>query len=430
MKIAFHTLGCKVNQHDTQSIAGLFRAAGHEIVPFEAGADVYVINTCAVTKVSEQKSRQIIRKGIDYNPEAIVVVTGCYAQTAPQEIAGLPGVNLVVGVADRPKLVELVAEFSENYRNQIKVTATQEIRGWQEIPVIDSLDRTRATLKVQDGCEQFCAYCIIPYARGKVRSMPILQAIEAYSDLVSRGFREIVLTGIHLGQYGKDLGIHFHDLLAELLKIDSSCRVRLGSLEPKDITPQLLELVINNPKVCQHLHIPLQSGSDHILERMTRNYDLAYYADLVTQIRKQNPLLAIGTDLIVGFPGESELDFDNTCSFLQAQNFSRVHVFRFSPRLGTPAASFPDRVAKGIQEERSRIIQKIADNSACHYAGQFINRNVEVLFEEKEAGAWNGLSGEYLRVTTSAEHDLKNALRMVRIQNQKNDNLIGSLIDS
>jgi threonylcarbamoyladenosine tRNA methylthiotransferase MtaB len=428
MKIAFHTLGCKVNQNDSQAIADLFRAHGHDIVPFEAGADVYIINTCAVTKVSEQKSRQIIRKGIDFNTNAIVVVTGCYAQTEPQVIASLPGVNLVVGMADRPRLVELVTEFTKSYRNQVNVSAIDDVTGWHDLPVSNPTDRTRAMLKVQDGCNEFCSYCIIPYARGRVRSMPLAQAIDDYTNLVTKGFREVVLTGIHLGQYGKDLGIALNDLLVELLKIKCSCRIRLGSLEPKDLTPELLDLVTDNPRICQYLHIPLQSGSDNVLQRMNRNYDRAYFAALVKRARVKNPLLAIGTDLIVGFPGETETDFAATCNFVKEQSFSRIHVFRFSSRPGTPAAEMPEKVAKGIQEERGRIIQRIAAASARQFAGQFLNRTLEVLFEERDADGWSGLSGEYLRVFVKSDRDLKNSLQTVKINQQKNDRLIGSFI--
>jgi MiaB-like tRNA modifying enzyme len=429
MKVALHTLGCKVNQNDSQAIADLFKDRGHDIVPFKAGADIYIINTCAVTKVSEQKSRQTIRKGMDLNPKAIVVVTGCYAQTAPQEIAGLPGVNLVVGIADRPRLVELVTEFAENYRNQVNVSPIADITGWHDLTVSDPGDRTRAMLKVEDGCNEFCAYCIVPYARGRVRSMPLSQAIRDYKNLAAKGFREIVLTGIHLGQYGKDIGLDLHALLAELVKVEGCNRIRLGSLEPKDLTPELLDLVADNPKICQHLHIPLQSGSDPVLQQMNRNYDLAYFADLVGRVRAKNPFMAIGTDLIVGFPGESATDFAMTCDFIEDQNFSRIHVFRFSPRPGTPAAEMPAKVQKGLQEERSRIIQQIAVTSAERYAKQFLNRPVEVLFEERDADGWGGLSGEYIRVSVQSGLDLKNSLQTVHILQQKNDQLLGKLID-
>lgn len=428
MKIAFHTLGCKVNQNDTQALINLFREQGDEIVPFEAGADVYVINTCAVTKVSEQKSRQTIRKGIDLNPRAVVVVTGCYAQTSPQKIAGLPGVNLVVGIADRPQLAALVAEFTKNHRNQVNVSEVSNLKKWFDLPVGDLVDRTRAMLKVEEGCDEFCSYCIVPYARGRVRSMPIAQATQEYTTLVEKGFREVILTGIHLGQYGKDLGIQINDLLLALLKINSNCRIRLGSLEPRDLTPEFLDTVIGNLRICQYLHIPLQSGSDRILKRMNRNYNLAYFADLINRVRKKNPLIAIGTDLIVGFPGETQQDFEATCNFIGEQNFSRTHVFRYSPREGTPAAEFPEKVAKVVQEERSRVIQEVAVAATCQYAHKFINQLVEVLFEERTATGWSGLSGEYLRVFAESTTNLKNIIRTVRIQELKNNQLIGSII--
>ncbi len=427
MKIAFHTLGCKVNQNDSQAIAELFRGHGHEIVPFEAGADVYIINTCAVTKISEQKSRQIIRKGMELNPEALVVVTGCYAQTSPTEIAGIPGVHLVVGLADRPRLVQLVGDYLKFGENQMSVTDITGIKMWQDLPVYDPFERTRATLKIEDGCNEFCSYCIVPYARGRVRSMPMEEVMDNFRVLVQKGFREIVLTGIHLGHYGKDLNVRLDRLLKQLLKTEGDYRIRLGSLEPKDVTGELLNLITGEEKICQHLHIPLQSGSDRILEKMGRNYDLPYYSELLHRAREQNPMIALGTDLIVGFPGENDQDFENTCRFVEEQGFSRVHVFRFSPRSGTPAATMPGKVTKKIQEERSRRIQEIALNSATSFSRLFLGKNVEVLFEEKTAEGWMGLSGEYLRVIVDTAEDLKNKLQTVMIDHQKNDHLLGSL---
>lgn len=427
MKIAFHTLGCKVNQNDSQAIAELFRGQGHEIVPFESGADVYIINTCAVTKVSEQKSRQIIRKGMDLNPEALVVVTGCYAQTSPKEIAGIPGVHLVVGLADRPRLADLVSEYLGSGRSQVNVTSIADVKGWQDLPVSAPLERTRATLKIEDGCNEFCSYCIVPYARGRVRSMPMPEVIENFTGLIEKGFREIVLTGIHLGHYGKDLGVGLDNLLKQLLQTKGDYRIRLGSLEPKDVTDELLNLITGEPRICQHLHIPLQSGSNRILQKMGRNYDLSYYRELIHRTRERNPFMALGTDLIVGFPGENDQDFEDTCHFVEEQQFSRVHVFRFSPRSGTPAATMPGKVLKKIQEERSQRIQQIALNSANSFSRLFLGKNVRVLFEEKVAEGWSGLSGEYLRVIVDSEDDLKNKLQAVTIDNQKNDHLMGSL---
>ncbi|MGE5582252.1 MAG: tRNA (N(6)-L-threonylcarbamoyladenosine(37)-C(2))-methylthiotransferase MtaB [Bacillota bacterium] len=433
MKVAFHTLGCKVNQNDTQGLASLFQEEGHTVVPFDEQADVLVVNTCAVTRVGEQKSRQIIRKAIDLNPEAVIVVTGCYAQTAPGEIAGIPGVSLVIGMADRSNIVKLVTEYKEKRLRQVsvKVAAIEDLRGWTELPVGSSEEHertTRAMLKVEEGCEEFCSYCIVPYARGKVRSMPPEQVLKEFTTLVEKGFREIVLTGIHLGQYGRDLGVDLHDLLERILKLNKDCRIRLGSLEPVDLKNDLLDTIINNPQICQHLHIPLQSGSDRILKLMNRNYSLSFFANLINKIRAQNPLVAVGTDLIVGFPGESEEDFSATCNFIKEQAFSRIHVFRYSPRQGTPAAGFPGRIPKAVQEERSRLVQKIAADLAAGYARKFLHKSVEVLFEEQLGTCWSGLSGEYLRVLVAAEENLKNSLKTVVIKEIDGQQLRGSLI--
>jgi threonylcarbamoyladenosine tRNA methylthiotransferase MtaB len=258
--------------------------------------------------------------------------------------------------------------------------------------------------------------------------MPLEQAVSEYKNFVAKGFHEVVLTGIHLGQYGRDLDISLYDLLLELLKVEGDCRIRLGSLEPKDLSEDLLNLTVGNPRFCQHLHIPLQSGSDSVLKSMRRNYDLAYFADLVERVRSKNHLIAIGTDLIVGFPGETDTDFTVTCNFIKEQKFSRIHVFRFSPRSGTPTAEMPEKVTKAIQEERSRVVKQIATESAQQFAKQFIDRSVEALFEERTFDGWSGLSGEYLRVIATSELDLKNTLQTIQINRLKNDQLIGSLI--
>ena len=342
MRVAFATLGCKVNQADTQSYIEMFRAKGYQIVAFEDKADIYVINTCVVTGTGAAKSRQLIRKAIANNPETIIVVTGCYPQTAATEVAGIPGVNLVVGMVDRPRLVELVEEFQIHHHNLVHV---QAIEGeWSSLNCSDTSERTRAMLKIEEGCENYCSYCIVPYARGRVRSMPLAQVTNEFKRLLESGYQEIILTGIHLGAYGKDLGIGLSDLLKILLELPGKFRIRLGSIEPNDLNLALRSIILNHPRVCQHLHIPLQSGSDRILKLMGRRYDSRFYQELVTDLRATNPLIAIGTDLIVGFPGESETDFENTCNFLEKISLSRTHVFRYSPRQGTAAAEFRPRI--------------------------------------------------------------------------------------
>jgi threonylcarbamoyladenosine tRNA methylthiotransferase MtaB len=415
MKIAFHTLGCKVNQTDTESLMAMFRERGHDIVPFDDHADAYIINTCAVTNLGERKSRQSIRRAAAVTPAPIVVVTGCYAQTSSEEVAAIPGVNLVVGMAERPRLVQLVEDYYQDRRNKINVSEIGLERTWIKLPVSHWTERTRATLKVQEGCDQFCSYCIVPLARGRIRSLPLSEAVAEFNALVASGYREIVLTGIHLGAYGKDLDLTLVDLLRELSKVEGNFRIRLGSIEPNDFDDHLIELITSDNRICQYLHIPLQSGSGPILKLMNRHYSLDYYQDLLRRIRLKNPLIAIGTDLIVGFPGETEADFAQTCEFIENQAFSRIHVFRFSARKGTAAALFPEKIPGQVREERSKRVQEIASKTAAEYAGQFIGKYVETLFEERTADGWTGLSGEYLRTEIITSEDLKNKLNKVLI---------------
>lgn len=428
MKVAFHTLGCKVNQDDTESLMTLFRNRGYEVVSFGPGADIYVINTCAVTQTGAGKSRQSIRKAIGFG-SGVIVATGCYSQVSPEEAGGIEGVNLLVGMAERPQIVDLVEKYLADQQNRLEIE-TFNHDGWIDLPHGLASGRTRAMLKIEEGCEQFCSYCIIPYARGKVRSMPLDRVVSEFQKLLEAGYREIVLTGIHLGCYGKDLGLTLDDVLKELIALPGDFRIRLGSIEPTDFNEGLIRRIAGQPRVCQYLHIPLQSGSDRILERMNRGYRLDYFRDLLKELRTINPLIGIGTDLIVGFPGESNQDFETTLEFIKEQRFSKMHVFRYSPRKGTPAATMPDRVPGNIQEERSRQIGKVALEMSRAYADQFIGRSVEVLFEEKEL-YWTGLSGEYIPVKVRAEQDLKNTIRRVKITESDGEGLWGVLtVDS
>ncbi len=424
LKVAFYTLGCKVNQNDSASLASLFRDKGYQIVSFESGADIYIINTCSVTGVSDRKSAQTIRRATGLRPGAVIVVTGCYAQMAPREVAGIPGVNLVIGMADRPRIVELVEEYIASRQNRLVVKDDAEAPFWSSGNP-ETTDRTRAMLKIEEGCEQFCSYCIVPYTRGRVRSQPPDLVKEDIKRFLGRDFKEIVLTGIHLGSYGKDLGITLADLLRELITLPGDFRIRMGSIEPHDLDDALIGIMTAGEKICPHLHIPLQSGCDRILQQMNRGYDTAYYAELLRKIRQQNPLMAIGTDLIVGFPGETESDFEETRRFISAQSFSRIHVFRFSPRPGTKAAGLPGRVPKKIQQSRSGEIQEIAAASSLAYARKFSGNPVQVLFEEPQADGYLGLSGEYLKVWVQTGADLRNQLQQVFITEISGEYLVG-----
>jgi threonylcarbamoyladenosine tRNA methylthiotransferase MtaB len=429
MKVAFFTLGCKVNQNDSDGMAELFRRSGHTNMPFAPGADVYVVNTCVVTKTGEQKSRQIVRRAAGFNPEGIVVVVGCYAQTAPGTVAGLPGVALVVGMADRSRIVELVEKYRHNCRPVIAVNPLTSETPWTSLPISHETRRTRAFLKIEDGCEEFCSYCIVPYARGRVRSMPPREALAAFNELVAAGYREIVVTGIHLGCYGRDLDANLAALLQKMADQPGNFRIRLGSLEPLDINKDLIALVTGHPKICRYLHIPLQSGHDRILREMNRRYDTAWFARLLAQLRTMNPLISIGTDLIVGFPGETDADFEMARCFVATQQFSRIHVFRFSPRCGTPAAELSERVPRTVQEERSRAIRELAVESECEYMKRFMGRTVETVFEKKTSAGWEGLSGEYLRIFTKDRRDLADRLCRVAVTGVGENCLIGGVCD-
>ena len=288
------------------------------------------------------------------------------------------------------------------------------------------LQRTRASLKIEEGCEQFCSYCIVPYARGKVRSMPPDQVFNVFFGLVKQGYREIVLTGIHLGAYGKDLGLSLNVILKRLAAIDGDYRIRLGSIEPLDLTDELMETVLQKKRICPSFHIPLQSGCNKILGIMKRGYDLEFFARKIELLRRENPLVAVGTDLIVGFPGETATDFDETRLFVEGQRFSRMHIFRFSPRRGTPAATFPDRVSEPEKARRSKIIQNIARQAAIDYMARFVGREVDVLFEEPITGGWMGLSGEYLPIRFQTEQELKNQLRRVFISRSQDQCLLAT----
>lgn len=429
MKVAFHTLGCKVNQDDTQGLAKRFLDRGYQVVPFQSGADIYVINTCSVTGVGEQKSRQMIRRAHQLNPEAVIAVTGCYAQTSPQVIAEILGVNLVIGMAERPRIVELVEAFLSDRENRQVVAEVHQLESWVDLPLGDSttggaLQRTRASLKIEEGCEQFCSYCIVPYARGGVRSMPPEQVIKSFRNLVAQGYREIVLTGIHLGAYGKDLGLCLNDILRQVVTIKGDFRIRLGSIEPLDLTDALLETVLRESRICPSFHIPLQSGCNKILEMMKRGYERDFFALKIDLLRRGNPMVAIGTDLIVGFPGETEADFEETRLFVAAQQFSRIHIFRYSPRQGTPAAALSNRIPETEKARRSKIIQELACRSAVDFAARFAGQEVAVLFEEPFPGGWTGLSGEYLTVRYDTGADLKNQLRRVVIANNQDECLL------
>ena len=342
-KIAFMTLGCKVNQADTASMQELFRQAGYTVCDFTEEADVYVVNTCVVTNTGQQKSRQMIRRAIRKENDALIVVTGCYPQTAAEEVKAIDGVDLIIGTQDRAKIVMLVEAALAKKRNQID----DEVRPWEQSVQFEEMsggneaDKTRAYLKIQEGCNQYCSYCIIPYARGPIRSRSLQSIREEVQRLTEAGYKEIVLIGIHLGCYGKEMkdGTTLYDAVQAALSVPALQRLRLGSLESVEVEERLLDLMETDKRLCPHLHLPLQSGCDNVLTDMHRPYDTKKFKALLDQIRKRVPGIAVTTDVIVGFPGETEADFDVTCNFVKQCGFAKMHIFPYSKRKGTPAAA-------------------------------------------------------------------------------------------
>ena len=435
-KIAFYTLGCKVNQSDTASMEGIFRRAGYEVVDFGSPADVYLINTCVVTNTGQRKSRQIINRAVRHNPLSLIVVTGCYPQTAPEEVRAIAGVDVIIGNQERARIVELVEQALENKQTEIldnvqKMTVDTK---FEELGVGTETDKTRAFLKIQEGCNQYCTYCIIPYARGPLRSRSLESIRSEVAKLVEAGYKEVVLIGIHLGCYGKELAkegkhITLYDAVQAVLSVEGMCRVRLGSLESVEVEPLLLELMANEPRLCKHLHLPLQSGCDKILQAMHRPYDTARFTQLLQQIRAQVPDVAITTDIIVGFPGETEEDFATTLAFAEKCGFAKMHIFPYSKRKGTPAEKMPNQVDEAVKGERAARLAAVDEKLHQAMLKQMVGKTEEVLFEQPvDAVHMEGLCGPYLRVVVSGTSELANTIANVKITGIVDDWLTGELV--
>ncbi len=413
------TLGCKVNQYETETMEGLFRQAGYRVVPFTESADVYIVNTCSVTMLGEKKSRQLVRRAQRQNEAALIAVTGCYAQLAPDIVGTLPGVRLIVGTQDRGRIVELVEEAAAGSEVLRDVGDIMAADTFEDIPLFAAPERTRAFLKIQEGCQNFCTFCIIPYTRGPLRSRALFSVRREAEKLVAAGFREIVLTGIHLGAYGRDLTgtVTLADAARTVLEIDGLQRLRLGSLESVELTPALFTLLRDDRRFARHLHLPLQAGSDAVLREMHRFYDTAGYERLLTRIREEVPGIAISTDIIVGFPGETEAMFQESLAFVRRQEFARVHVFPYSRRPATPAAVRSDQVPHPVRRERVKMMQALADEMAADYHGKFIGTIVPVLFETQHEGVADGLTDTYIRVYTKGPVKVGEitAMRLLRL---------------
>lgn len=433
-KIAFYTLGCKVNQADTASMENLFLRSGHQLVSFDGEADVYIINTCVVTNTGQRKSRQTIHRAIRKNPNALIVVTGCYPQTAAEEVKAIAGVDMIIGNQDRAQIVQLVEERLAHRQTDTldavhKLTAST---AFEEMAAGDITDKTRAFLKIQEGCNQFCTYCIIPYARGPLRSRSLESIRTETQRLISAGFKEIVLIGIHLGCYGKENsdGPTLYDAVKTVLDVPGVLRLRLGSLESVEVEPRLLTLMQEDARFCRHLHLPLQSGCDKTLQAMHRPYTTAKFKTLLADIKTKVPDIAITTDVIVGFPGETEADFKTTCKFAESCGFSKMHIFPFSARKGTPAEKFAGAVTEAVKKERADILGGIDETMHKTFLQAMVGQTAEVLFEQPAGEDYfEGLTGNYQRVfVKSGGRNLGGEILPVKITAFDGEKLLGEII--
>lgn len=419
--VAFYTLGCKVNFYDTEAIWQLFKGEGYEQVDFEQTADVYVINTCTVTNTGDKKSRQIIRRAIRRNPDAVVAVTGCYAQTSPAELLDIPGVDLVIGTQDRDKIIPLVKQYQREREPINAVRNIMKTREFEELDVPDFTDHTRAFLKIQEGCNNFCTFCIIPWSRGLSRSRSPESVLNQARKLADAGYKEFVLTGIHTGGYGDDLDNYsLANLLRDLAEVDGVKRIRISSIEASQIDDEMIEVLKSSDKMCRHLHIPLQAGDDEILRRMRRKYTTAEFAEKIRRIHEALPKVAITTDVIVGFPGETEEMFQNGYRLMEQLHFAEMHVFPYSKRTGTPAAKMEEQVDEEIKHRRVQELIDLSERMQLAYAQQFVGEVLAVIPERVMDGPGQGSrvmghADNYLQVAFEGTQDLLGELCRVKL---------------
>lgn len=425
--VAFYTLGCKVNTYESEAMLCLFKEADYKEVVFNEVADVYVINTCTVTNSGDSKSRQMIRKAIRKNSNAIICVVGCYSQVAPEEIEAIDGVAIVLGTQYRNKIVDYVLKYQQEQKKIIKIDNVMKLKKFEELD-IDSFRNTRAFLKIQDGCNNFCTYCIIPYARGSIRSRPQENVIAQAKTLVNNGYVEIVLTGIHTAGYGEDLeNYNFYNLLEDLIKVEGLKRLRISSIEISQITDEIINLIGTNEIVVDHLHVPLQSGNDETLKRMNRKYSTSEYLSKINKIRTYLPNIAFTTDVIVGFPGESNEEFESTYEFIKKIGFTQLHVFPYSPRKNTPAAKMKNQVDDKDKHERVNRLIELSNQLNKEFALSKLNQPVKVLFEKREGEYLVGHSSDYLNVKVKCEDNFIGQIKDVLIE-QYEDILVGRVI--
>lgn len=426
-KAALHNLGCKVNAYETEAMQQMLEKAGYEIVPFAPGADVYVINTCTVTNIADRKSRQMLHKAKKMNPHAIVVAAGCYVQAAKEDLEVDDAIDIVIGNNRKKELVEILREYEQSHKEEF-VMDVNHTGEYEELSISRTAEHTRAYIKVQDGCNQFCSYCIIPYARGRVRSRELEDVLTEVKELAVNGYQEVVLTGIHLSSYGIDRGTTLMDLILAVHEIHGIRRIRLGSLEPRIITEEFAATLSSLPKICPHFHLSLQSGCDATLKRMNRKYTAEEYFEKCRILRKYFERPALTTDVIVGFPGETEEEFEITREFLTRIEFYETHIFKYSRRKGTRAAEMENQVSDEKKTERSNILLELNRENKELYENERTGKTDEVLFEElvmlDGEAYYTGHTKEYIRMAIPAEEDYTNRIMNVCVGDQRKQGIL------
>ena len=421
-KVSFYTLGCKVNQYETNAMTQKFQEVGYEIVNMNDDiADIYIVNTCTVTNMSDRKSRQVLRRLKDKNKDAIVVAVGCYAQVAKEQLEEMPEIDIALGNEEKADIVQYVEQFISEKNKLIEIDDISTQKEFRDMGQITYTEKTRAVIKVQDGCNQFCSYCIIPYARGRVRSRKQESIIKEITQIAQKGIKEVVITGIYVASYGRDFGNEngLIELLEKINQIEGIVRIRLGSLEPKIITEEFMKRLIKLEKICHHFHLSLQSGCDETLKRMNRKYTTTEVTEIIERLRRYYNDIILTTDIIVGFPGETEAEFDKTYEFLKQAKLYKMHVFQYSPRKGTRASVAPNQVDGNIKEARSKKLIQLSNENQLYYNKKLVGQNVEVLFEDKEIvdgiTYYKGHTQNYILVKYETREELENTLKSVKI---------------
>lgn len=437
--VRFVTLGCKVNQYETNAMAQKFLEKGYQIIEEitpeneDIKPDICIINTCTVTNMSDRKSRQMLRRMKEKNPSTIVVAVGCYAQVAKKELAKIPEIDLVLGNNEKVEIVKFVEEYINNHINNVELDDVMYSKEFSDFGNVTYTEKTRAVIKIQDGCDRFCSYCIIPYARGRVRSRKPENIISEITQIASKGIKEVVITGIHIASYGKDFAMskdskltnyRLIDLLEEINEIQGIQRIRLGSIEPLLITVEFVERLKKLEKICHHFHLSLQSGCDETLKRMNRRYTTEQFKEIVRLLRGAYSDVNLTTDIIVGFPGETDEEFNKTYQFLKEIKFYKMHIFKYSPRKGTKAAVMPNQINGDIKEERSKKLIELSDRNEIEYNKSYIGKNVEVLFEEEKDGMYKGHTQNYIMVYCQSKEKLDNKIIDVVCEKAEKEHII------